>query len=435
MQSIEFLLNIVHNAEPSCSTRPSEQTSAHFRLHKSFCRHTFLLLLWLCPDLPAASPHLKPSLPPIVKGSPFLVAWNAPTARCSASYGVPLNLDSYNILVNSQEAFVGGNITIFYYDQLGLYPFYLNSTVPPTAVNGGCPQNASLTEHLDKMREDIAVAMPLDSFSGLSVIDWENWRPLWIRNWDKKNIYRNMSLQLVRQRNPGLSEDKVEVKARWEFETAAKDLMSETLRLARSLRPGGWWGYYLFPECYNYHYLDDFESFSGHCPSLELQRNNELKWLWEQSRALYPSIYMEEVLRSSTQGKKFVWAKTDLVYTIGQAAAMGAHGIVLWGDADYSRNRTNCLKIQDYLMSTLGPYIVNVTMAARLCSQFICNNRGRCIRRRMDSDTYLHLNPRSFQIHANTDGNRTRLSVTGSDGRVCLCRYVPDEDLVQLEIA
>lgn len=204
---------------------------------------------------------------------------------------------------------MGGNITIFYYDQLGLYPFYLNSTVPPTAVNGGCPQNTSLTEHLDKMREDIDITMPSGSFSGLSVIDWENWRPLWIRNWDKKNIYRNMSLHLVRQRNPGLSEDKVEMKARWEFETAAKDLMSETLRLARSLRPSGWWGYYLFPECYNYHYLDDFESFSGHCPPLEVQRNNELKWLWEQSKALYPSIYMEEVLRSSMQGKKFVWAK------------------------------------------------------------------------------------------------------------------------------
>lgn len=27
------------------------------------------------------------------------------------------------------------------------------------------------------------------------------------------------------------------------------------------------------------------------------------------------------------------------MYTIGQAAAMGAHGIVLWGDAEYSRNR------------------------------------------------------------------------------------------------
>ncbi|XP_061473944.1 hyaluronidase-4-like isoform X2 [Rhineura floridana] len=444
--------SIALDAKSSCSVRPPKCTSTHLRLHRSFSCHTFLLLLLLFPGFPAASHSLKPSLPPIVKESPFLVAWNAPTARCPA-YKVPLSLDSYGILVNSQGAFVGENITIFYYDQLGLYPYYLNTTVPPTAINGGCPQNASLMEHLGKMKRDIAVAMPCNSFAGLSVIDWENWRPQWVRNWDKKNVYRNMSLHLVRQRNLHLSDSQAEMKAKWEFETAAKKFMSDTLQLARSLRPDGWWGYYLFPECYNYHYLDDFENFTGHCPPLEVQRNNELIWLWENSKALYPSIYMEEVLRTSPQGKKFVWAKvgealrvaelpsvqhslpvfvyarpfytytlkeltqTDLVYTIGQAAAMGAHGIVLWGDADYSRNRTNCLKIQDYLLSTLGPYIVNVTMATKLCSQIICNNHGRCIRRRMDSDTYLHLSPDSFQIQTSTDGNQTQVSVMGTLSR------------------
>uniref|UniRef100_A0A8D0BKB7 Hyaluronidase n=1 Tax=Salvator merianae TaxID=96440 RepID=A0A8D0BKB7_SALMN len=442
------LFSLAHHAKDLCPTRVPEGTSMHLRLY--FNRHTFLLLLLLFPDVPAAAHNLKHSLPPLAKGSPFLVAWNAPTARCSAAYEVPLSLESYGILVNPEEVFMGGNITIFYYDQFGLYPYYLNTTVPPTAVNGGCPQNASLTEHLDKMRRDVEIAMPSEAFAGLSVIDWENWRPQWIRNWDKKDVYRNMSLYLVRQRNPHMADSKVELRAKWEFETAAEKFMSETLRLARSLRPSGWWGYYLFPECYNYHYLDDFESFTGHCPPVEVQRNDELIWLWENSRALYPSIYMEEVLRTSSQGKKFVWAKvgealrvaelpstqhslpvfvyarpfytytlkeltqTDLMYTIGQAAAMGAHGIVLWGDADYSRNRTNCLKIQKYLISTLGPYIVNVTTAAKLCSQAVCSNHGRCIRRQMDSDTYLHLSPDSFRIQTTPDGNLTRVSVVGA---------------------
>lgn len=441
--------SIAHNADALCPSR----TSTHLRLCQSSCCHIFLLLLLLYQALPATAHTQKPSLPPIVKDSPFLVTWNAPTSRCAASFEVPLHLEAYGILVNSQEAFIGGNITIFYYDQLGLYPYYLNTTVPPTAVNGGCPQNASLTKHLDKMEKDILAAMPSDSFAGLAVIDWENWRPLWIRNWDKKNVYRNMSLLLVRQRNPLFSDSQVETQAKFEFETAAKTFMSETLRLARSLRPNGWWGYYLFPDCYNYHYLDSFEDFTGHCPMLEEQRNEELSWLWENSKALYPSIYVEEVLRTSPQGKKFVWAKvaealrvaeltssqhslpvfvyarpfytytlkelnqTDLVYTIGQAAAMGAHGIVLWGDADYSRNRTNCVKIRDYLMSTLGPYILNVTTAAKLCSQSICNNHGRCIRRRMASDTYLHLNPNSFQIQMYIDGDQPHISVKGDLSR------------------
>ncbi|XP_070594775.1 hyaluronidase-1-like isoform X2 [Erythrolamprus reginae] len=431
------LFRIAHHSRTSCSAWVLKWASTQLRLYHSLGHQIFLLLLLLFPDGPAAlplpplpPPSLKPALPPIVKNKPFLVFWNAPTARCASAYNVSLHLDSYGILVNSQEAFVGGNITIFYYDQLGLYPYYMNTTGPHTAVHGGCPQNVSLKDHLEKMKKDIAATMPSRSFAGLAVIDWENWRPQWIRNWDKKNIYREMSLLLVKQRNPHFSDSEAELEAKWEFETAAQKFMTDTLRLAQSLRPDGWWGYYLFPDCYNYDYLDDFEGFTGHCPPVEVQRNNDLSWLWEHSRALYPSIYLEEILRTSAQGKKFVRAKvdealrvaelpsvqhslpvfvyarpfytytlkelsqTDLVYTIGQAAAMGAHGIVLWGDSEFSRNRSNCLKVHKYLKNTLGPYIVNVTRAAELCSRHICNNHGRCVRRRMDSDTYLHLGPK-----------------------------------------
>ncbi|XP_010222199.1 PREDICTED: hyaluronidase-4-like, partial [Tinamus guttatus] len=366
-------------------------------------RHHLLLLL-LLPSLWPPTAALKPALPPIVPDRPFLVAWNAPSTRCLSAYHVPLDLDAFGILVNRREAFTGGNITIFYYDQLGLYPYYQNSSVPPTAVNGGCPQNASLQDHLGKMVKDILRTMPSESFAGLAVIDWENWRPLWIRNWDKKNIYRSMSAQLVRRGNPGWSDEQVDLRAKWEFEKAAVNFMSETLKLARALRPRGWWGYYLFPDCYKYHYWDDFGGYTGHCPPLEVQRNDKLLWLWEQSRALYPSIYMEEVLRDSPQGRRFVGAKLRealrvaelpsaphslpvfayarpfYTYTLkelsqapmGQAAAAGAHGVVLWGDVEYSRNRSNCQKIRNYLLGALGPYIVNVTLAAPLCSPQLC---------------------------------------------------------------
>lgn len=314
-----------HHSRTSRSAGVLEWASTQLRFCHSLCRQTFLLLLLFFPDglaaLPLDAHNLKPALPPIVKDKPFLVTWNAPTARCSAAYNVPLHLDSYGILVNSQEAFVGGNITIFYYDQLGLYPYYVNTTVPPTAVHGGCPQNVSLKDHLEKMRKDIAMAMPSHSFAGLAVIDWENWRPQWIRNWDKKNIYRDMSLLLVKQRNPHLSDYEAELEAKWEFEAAAQNFMTDTLRLAQSLRPNGWWGYYLFPDCYNYDYLDDFEGFTGQCPPVEVQRNNELSWLWENSRALYPSIYMEEMLRTSLQGKRFVRAKVGEALRVAELSS------------------------------------------------------------------------------------------------------------------
>ncbi|XP_068951492.1 hyaluronidase-like [Petaurus breviceps papuanus] len=415
--------------------------------------HLFLLLLLLSAS-PMDPRTLKPSLSPVLQNRPFLVVWNAPTSRCRTAFGLPLPLEPFGVVANDQEVFAGGNITIFYQHQLGLYPHYQAAPAPvPLPVHGGCPQNASLRAHLDAMERDLEAAIPSRAFSGLSVIDWETWRPLWVRNWDKKGVYRTMSTHLVRQRYPTWPQGRVELQAQWEFETAAARFMSETLRLARARRPGGWWGYYLFPDCYNYHYWEDFENFTGHCPGIERQRNDALLWLWEQSRALYPSIYLEEVLRGSAQGERFVRAKVwealrvaelppsaryslpvfvyarpfysytlkelaqvDLEHTIGQAAAMGAQGVVLWGEADYARNQSTCLKMHHYLLSRLGPYVLNVTTAAALCSQTQCNGHGRCRRRIPDSPTYLHLEPSTFRIHVATAANHTQASIRGQLG-------------------
>ncbi|XP_030062864.1 hyaluronidase-4-like [Microcaecilia unicolor] len=420
------------------SSRTCYQQSCHLFL-------SFLLLLGN--DLMNRCYGLKPSLPSIRPNQPFVVVWNAPTARCESAYKVPLNLNAFSIIHNIKENFTGDNIIIFYHKQLGYYPFYHDEE----PVNGGCPQNNSLQSHLEKVVVDLKKYMP-QSFSGLAVIDWEEWRPLWIRNWGKKDIYRRMSEKLVRKVHPCRSTNYVKQKAQLEYETAGQDIMSRTLELARIKHPDGKWGYYLFPECYNYDYKNNFENFTGACPSIEIKRNNQLKWLWEESTALYPSIYIEEVLKSSNQANKFVKGKmveamrvaqlastvyflpvyaytrpfytytlkplslVDLIITIGQTAALGVQGIVIWGSAEYSRNKTNCQFVQNYLKTTLGPYIINVTTAAKLCSEFMCNSNGRCLRKNFQSDTYLHLNSDSFRIEVLESINGTYVSVTGSMG-------------------
>lgn len=136
-------------------------------------------------------------------------------------------------------------------------------------------------------------------------------------------------------------------------------------------------------------------TFSGRCPDIEKERNDELSWLWNETTALYPSIYLEAMLRDSAQARLFVrhrlveaarvsrlangsyaipvypyirpvykdskdeymsevrvWQKNcpprracpplslgllfqmDLVSTIGEAAALGAAGVISWGDMD-----------------------------------------------------------------------------------------------------
>ncbi|XP_027693028.1 hyaluronidase-2-like isoform X1 [Vombatus ursinus] len=95
---------------------------------------------------------------------------------------------------------------------------------------------------------------------------------------------------------------------------------------------------------------------------------------------------------------------------------MGAQGVVLWGEADYARNQSTCLKMRHYLLSRLGPYVLNVTTAAALCSRTQCNGHGRCRRRIPDSPTYLHLEPSTFQIHVTTAANHTQASIRGRLG-------------------
>ena len=62
----------------------------------------------------------------------------------------------------------------------------------------------NLKNHLEKAKNDIAYYIPNDSV-GLAVIDWENWRPTWARNWKPKDVYRDESVELVLQKNLQLS--------------------------------------------------------------------------------------------------------------------------------------------------------------------------------------------------------------------------------------
>uniref|UniRef100_A0A9J7Z3R0 Hyaluronidase n=1 Tax=Cyprinus carpio carpio TaxID=630221 RepID=A0A9J7Z3R0_CYPCA len=65
--------------------------------------------------------------------------------------------------------------------------------------------------------------------------------------------------------------------------------MEEMLKLGRREHPGGLWGFYGFPCCYNYQY----KTYTGECPALEIKRNDKLVWLWNVSLALYPDIYLD----------------------------------------------------------------------------------------------------------------------------------------------
>ncbi|TRY92186.1 hypothetical protein DNTS_013046 [Danionella cerebrum] len=105
--------------------------------------------------------------------------------------------------------------------------------------------------------------------------------------------------------------------------------------------------------------------------------------------------------------------QSDLVHTIGESAALGAAGVVLWGSSEYARSQRNCLTVKKYIDGALGHYVINVTSAAKLCSRALCKKNGKCVRKSLDSQTYLHLNPRFFNIHLNHGIRGPRFHVSG----------------------
>ncbi|KAF6099496.1 hyaluronidase 3 [Phyllostomus discolor] len=354
---------------------------------------------------------------------PFSVLWNVPSARCGARFGVHLPLEALGLTANRAQRFRGQNITIFYKKQLGLYPYFGRRG---TAHNGGIPQAVPLDHHLARAAYQIRHSLGT-GFAGLAVLDWEEWSPLWAGNWGRHRAYRDASWAWAQRVFPHLDPQEQLRKARTGFEQAARALMEGTLRLGRALRPRGLWGFYRFPACGNgWHGAGS--NYTGHCHAATRARNTQLRWLWAASSALFPSIYLpprlppahrqafvrhrlEEAFRVARAGHpqplpvlayarltsrssgRFL-SQDDLVQTVGVSAALGAAGVVLWGNLGISSSQEKCWHLRDYLVGTLGPYVINVTRAATACSHQWCHGHGRCVRRDPGQlEAFLHLRP------------------------------------------
>ncbi|XP_006859429.1 PREDICTED: hyaluronidase PH-20 [Chrysochloris asiatica] len=381
------------------------------------------LLIPYCLTLTFRAPRLIPNVT-------FLWAWNAPTELCPKKFDVPLDLSLFSLIGSPRKGITKQGLTIFYLDRLGYYPYINEKT--GKSVNGGIPQMASLTGHLAKAKEDISYYTQTNQTS-LAVIDWEEWRPIWARNWKPKDIYRKTSVELVQQQNMQLNVTEATKRAKIDFQKAARSFMQETLKLGKLLRPKHLWGFYLFPECYNYHYTRP--GYNGSCFNIEKRRNDELSWLWEESTALFPSIYLRASLTSAGFAALFVrnrvqeairvsevrdtenplpvfvysrpifsdvvlkyLSQDDLVNTLGESIALGVSGNIIWGSLNLTQNRQSCMRLANYMKSTLNLYIINITLAAKMCSQVFCQEQGICVRREWNSSDYLHLNPKNFAI-------------------------------------
>lgn len=243
---------------------------------------------------------IPPTEPPLINNHSFEAIWNAPVEHCKRLH-IPLDTAAFQS-VTTPAAVPGQFLTIFYEDRLGHYP--RADSVKHKLYSGGVPQNGNLTEHLARAQKQIDHYISQDSSPGLAVIDWESWRPLWDQNWGSKRIYQKLSISRTLQMLPFLSLEQILKLAKKQFQRAGRHFMEKTISLGTGERPNRRWGFYLFPDCYNYGW--NKLGYTGECSHKTHKQNNQMLWLWERSTALFPSVYLHQNLRNSPRAALFV---------------------------------------------------------------------------------------------------------------------------------
>uniref|UniRef100_W5NAU6 Hyaluronidase n=1 Tax=Lepisosteus oculatus TaxID=7918 RepID=W5NAU6_LEPOC len=336
---------------------------------------------------------LQPARVPLVPGQPFLVLWGIPDSLCE---GRP-DPSAFGMLSNGSA----GQFVVFYRDGLGLYPYYDPQNQP---VAGGLPQHTSLDMHLLKMDADVTSALPWPDYRGLAAIHWEDWAPLWGRNCGKKEIYREQSRSLLRQFFPDWAPAELDKWAQLPvFSQVQREGVQLSVAVVAPCWPRGPEGF-LFPDCTDAllalcHYTGQSQRQSA-VRQEPLQRKREERHCeipartpGRQSRSRHrvnraaPHAYPLPEKKTTHPGPvigdvngSVCRVQADLVHTIGESAALGAAGAVVWEKFFSTKTQRGCWELADYVRGVLGPYVVNVTTAARLCGEGLCQGRGRCVR-------------------------------------------------------
>jgi len=366
----------------------------------------------------------------------FTPVWNAPTDMCGPDGSCPdtiLRPDAYNVTTNANMSWRGSNMVLLY--KCGLFPLLTagNYTKTPCwvndtgncswnpwgtltpSVNGGVPQAANLTAHLEAVRSDIISNVPDPDFEGFLIIDWEDWRVPFDDNFDEHSAYNEYSKRLVRTAHPTWNSTVVAKAAESEFNAAAEVFWTATVKEIKQLRPQAKVGFYNYPY--------------GENPYIA-----QLQWLWAVVDVLAPSFYYdqfkttnEDFSRSfgavqsalTVQGNvtsrrhllvmpyvldglflpPWEWGQgssssgsatppplpvafTDAAIAASYAlpTALGADGVFLWGSSYSVSNCADCGVLADAWQQRIGAVMAECVAAAEECRITHCSAGQRCSR-------------------------------------------------------
>ncbi|TSM52333.1 Hyaluronidase PH-20 [Bagarius yarrelli] len=287
---------------------------------------------------------------------------------------VPLELNEFQAITTPQRV-PNQPLTLLYQHRLGLFPYI--DLYNFTQYNGGIPQMGDLNASLQTARNEFSQYIS-SSIPGLAVLDWEEWFPLFDRNADLREIYKALSINYTLQQNPSLTRKPATVQAKVQFESAARRFMEETLKLGISQRPNCLWGFYLFPDCYNYDFTNP--DYTGRCPTSANMLNDKLKWLWEASTAFFPSAYMPVSLSETQKAGLFVRHKVLEAMRVANFSKRSYAAPVYLYLKLLLRDQNDMYKSE--LLLVKGTDAVNVNYDSDCYCDFNCCVKGtKCVRK------------------------------------------------------
>ena len=369
----------------------------------------------------------------VLRGAAMTVAafspiWNAPTVGCNSYHCGALNASNevhparYDIQSNPNMTFFGSEMKLFY--SMGEFP-RLSADIEGTPcwvhdrpgclwnpwrnitakLNGGVPQKANLTLHLDQVKKDVEKNCADANYDKLLIIDWEAWFIPFYMNYDSLSLYQVYSEDLVKQEHPEWADNatKVEEAAADAFNAAAQTFWVETVRTIKKMRPNAKVGFYIYP--------------------VSAVMSTELLWLWKEIDVLCPSYYASIAEHNATAAFNQVKENMDAAIITREVTlqatnnthdliiapyalsgvflalpptplspmqagvsyfvpmALGAQHVVMWGGSDSTESCDDCgILAQAWASPSFGYQFKSCVAATRKCGEGFCGGNGVCVK-------------------------------------------------------
>jgi hypothetical protein len=253
---------------------------------------------------------------------------------------------------------------LLYSCQCGKFPFNGPQEALP-AVNP-----TWMDEHLAQIAKHLDQFVPDVGFSGLIVIDYEDWDLLWDRTDEK-----------FREAWIAYAGPKSEYVHRAQYEAAARTFYQATFERVKELRPAAQVGFFTYPAKF---YLRASETSPGVIGYGDGQyaasdRNGTLGWLWEMEDFLAPNVYclLESVedpdagLFQNTPAKDIEYVRSNTAEALRLARGKPVYDLISYeyqrsGDNRLFRVLLNAVNMAHQLRTPLSTGVTGVILWGRV---------------------------------------------------------------------